>query len=698
MPGERLLTWRALLFGAVGVLFVAGLAGFHDDRIWGSTLMVGSHLPVGALSYIMVVGLLWNGVAGRVNRKLVLSSRELAVVLIVTLVSCCVPTSGLFRYFQRAVMLPWYYLTAGGKADWIQFKVLDYLPHGLFPSPFPVVDNKFVASPEVDTVYRGFYTGLSQGNRTVGLSDLPLANWLPCMLMYWLPLIVAVSVCMMALSLLVHRQWARHEQLSYPLAQVAGSFTECGDGRVPTIFRNRLFWWGFALVFCFYSVEYLSRWYPESVPGMSKVLPAIKGWWVPVTAKIPIVAKTPGAWALCGQSLFFSIFGLSFFCSTEVSLTMGLSNILLTVVGVWFYTSTGKPLAENDMSVFRAGAYLGYTLILLYTGRVYFWRITQQAFWRWREGDREDPSVMAARLFVAAFAGTVLVFVWMGQDWVIALFYTTLLTAMFLVFTRVVCETGIPFFQTGWFPAHVLIALMGPAAVGPGPVVFFSWISAVLCQDPRECLMPYVATSLRVADGRLRLRRLFGTMTVALLAALAIGFLATTWNFYDAGAMKDGHASATPPREHFDSAARQLADLNESGLFDASAAAHGLSKLGLLAPDHRKTGYLVTGGLLVIAFSLLRFRFSRFPLHPVLFLVCGTYAGYRIWSSFLLGWAVKTIVVKFGGNQIYQRVKPLFIGVIAGELGAAGVVILIDLLYYLIMGRVPSITFQVLAS
>jgi hypothetical protein len=187
-------------------------------------------------------------------------------------------------------------------------------------------------------------------------------------------------------------------------------------------------------------------------------------------------------------------------------------------------------------------------------------------------------------------------------------------------------------------------------------------------------------------------------MTVALLAALAVAFVATTWTYYSAGAMRDGYPSTTPPREHFDAAARQLADLTESGLFAASGKAHGLDKIRLIAPDHRKTGYLVTGGLLVIAFSLLRFRFSGFPLHPVLFLVCGTYAGYRIWSSFLLGWAVKTLVVKFGGNQVYQRVKPLFIGVIAGELGAAGAVILIDLLYYLIMGRVPSITFQVLAA
>ena len=43
--------------------------------------------------------------------------------------------------------------------------------------------------------------------------------WLPALL-YWGPLVILMSVCVTALSLFVHRQWAHHEQLSYPLAQV----------------------------------------------------------------------------------------------------------------------------------------------------------------------------------------------------------------------------------------------------------------------------------------------------------------------------------------------------------------------------------------------------------------------------------------------------------------------------------------------
>jgi len=79
-----------------------------------------------------------------------------------------------------------------------------------------------------------------------------------------------------------------------------------------------------------------------------------------------------------------------------------------------------------------------------------------------------------------------------------------------------------------------------------------------------------------------------------------------------------------------------------------------------------------------------------------MFLIMGSYAGGRIWSSFLIGCAVKTLVVKFGGNRFYQALKPLFIGIIAGELGSAGTIIVIDLLYIAITGGPPPITVMLL--
>ena len=39
--------------------------------------------------------------------------------------------------------------------------------------------------------------------------------------------------------------------------------------------------------------------------------------------------------------------------------------------------------------------------------------------------------------------------------------------------------------------------------------------------------------------------------------------------------------------------------------------------------------------------------------------------------SFLIGWAIKNSVTRYGGTGAYQKVKPLMIGLIAGDLAGS---------------------------
>jgi len=53
------------------------------------------------------------------------------------------------------------------------------------------------------------------------------------------------------------------------------------------------------------------------------------------------------------------------------------------------------------------------------------------------------------------------------------------------------------------------------------------------------------------------------------------------------------------------------------------------------------------------------------------FLICFGYPGKMVWFSLLLGWAIKALMVKFGGTRLLRTAKPLFIGLIVGEAFAA---------------------------
>jgi len=65
------------------------------------------------------------------------------------------------------------------------------------------------------------------------------------------------------------------------------------------------------------------------MPGYSVLLPNLKTWDVPLTQVLPVLKQVPGVGFLGRQTLYFAIVGLAYFVATEVSLTVGLSHILL---------------------------------------------------------------------------------------------------------------------------------------------------------------------------------------------------------------------------------------------------------------------------------------------------------------------------------------------------------------------------------
>ena len=92
-----------------------------------------------------------------------------------------------------------------------------------------------------------------------------------------------------------------------------------------------------------------------------------------------------------------------------------------------------------------------------------------------------------------------------------------------------------------------------------------------------------------------------------------------------------------------------------------------------------------------------RLRIPGWPLHPVLFLTWPTYPAALTCGSFLLGWAAKGAIVRYGGASLHQRLKPVFLGLIAGEIFGAFVPTVVGVFYYLITGLPPA-AFRVLPS
>lgn len=656
-------TKKSILFGLLGGLIITIFSGYNT-AVLKQMDVVGNYLPILGVFFICFLSFAWNLIAGRMSPRMVLSHKELVVVLGMTLAVCWIPGTGLYQNLVPQLVYPDY--SNSIKPTWQESKILDYLPSALFPHTGAVrtLDEK---------VHMAFIQG---AGGIINPLKIPFGAWLMPFVI-WLTFIGLFIGATVGLTLLVHRQWAHHEQLRYPLASVADALIrQTPPRRYGDIFSQRLFWWGLLPVLGLYALNYLADWFPGRLPSIP--MEYVVDW----TYLFPVLSQS-GNFCLHWFWISYTIIGIAYFVPSDVGLSVGLTAVVGAVIGAQYYLIMGKPLGVPDMEVFRGGGYVAFALILAFTGRTYYGPVLLKALGLGKRLPQERQSVLAARVFLLAYAGMIVILRALGMDLLIAFLYVTFVLLMFLVLTRLICESGIPVLTPSWVPGDLMVKLLGPAAVGPGALVFVYFLGSILTTETKQSMMPFLATGIKVADdAKIPTARFLRAIHGAMLVALLVGFCATLWYAYSYG----------PPRGstvELEKAVRHLFTLKDTGQLAASTATHGLAKLKLVRGDSGVNSFFLSGLVVVLIAYMLRFRFSKWPIHPLLFLLIGTWTAYCTWASFLLGWGIKTVVVKMGGGKAYNQLKPLFIGVIMGELLACGIMILTAFIYRLVTGEAP---------
>jgi hypothetical protein len=96
--------------------------------------------------------------------------------------------------------------------------------------------------------------------------------------------------------------------------------------------------------------------------------------------------------------------------------------------------------------------------------------------------------------------------------------------------------------------------------------------------------------------------------------------------------------------------------------------------------SHDPLVHMTIGAAVTTALQAASLWFPGWVLSPIGYLVCSTWYIQRAWFSIGLGWLAKVLVVRFGGQPLYERAKPLFVGLIVGEALAAGVWMIVTLI------------------
>ncbi len=669
---------RAIVIGIICALGIAAYGYIHGN-VFRLSNLVGNHFPASVFGALVVVVLVVNPLLARVRPQWRLRPKELAVIVALVLVTCGIPGAALGAYFPPAVTVP--IQMNRTNVGWRARDTLSYLPE----------DALFNDGRYEEVALAQVYNGLGEEPGPVEPDEVPWSRWAGT-LGVWLPLAALLGVATILLSLVIYRQWAHRERLRFPIASFANAIMEQQPGRaLPSIFRSRGLWIGLAVVLGIRLVNGVNLW----MDGAFIEIPLVYDF-AQVGRKWPDLTSSLSGQLLFTPRLFPTVMAFAYFLASDVSLSLGLTQplyvfleMILLAAGVDFASDyvTGGGVRSQ-----LAGSWLAMGLVTVYLGRSYYANVARQAVtFRPRPGVR-GYEAWALRLFLLVTVALCLLLVRLGLDWPLAVAMVLLMLTVFLVMARINAESGLFFIQPFIHPAAVFLGALGAFGVGPHALAIIAMASLILIFDPRAALMPFVTNGLRMCDSVKASVARVGFGAAPLYAAgvvLAVGV--AVWATYSYGLPHHGWwTTDASPKLTINAVDSTVSDLERRGRLNESVQLSAWERLTRAEPDRRFLWWAGIGLAAVLGLTVLRLRLPRWPLHPILLLAWGTFPMWMMSHSFLLGWLVKTLVTKFGGQKAYRSGRAIMIGVIIGDLLGALLFNLIGAGYFAATGLPPK--------
>lgn len=626
------VTWRAVLI-AIVVLVLSSPAAFMSEIVWGKGMWGNANYtpPPWPMTVLFLLGAL--AAHPRLRRR-GLTRRELLVVYAVVLVGASLMTrTVLFYVVPKAII---YYHAARQNPVW-ETTFIQYLPWWFAPS-----------SP---AALQGFFLG---GARVPwGEWAVPLAAWFSVMLALF-----GASFC---LIILIHKQWVEHERLTFPLAEIplrtVSDPPAPGAGRAGRLPRSPGFWFGAAAAVLLTTYGMIS----VQVPA----LPAI-----PMT---PVkVTEWQGIGPIAGLGAFYlnfspALLGIIYIIPKEISFScwfFWLLRLATHVIAIAAGIAPQKP--ESWSTDFPApyqtgaGATIAFGLWAFWIARRHLFRAVRTAFSA-KAADVGGEGTVLYRVALLGFVvcfGWLLVFCWLvGCRLIFGLALMTLIIGTFLVWARVRADTALePCVSEGygWLLAPINSRSLRPQEVVT--LVSMRWatfpVGGMIFSAP--VLNSLEALKIGNATG-VNVKRLSFAIFAGFVIALIVGMLVMVAGIYHYGYFGT-HTGAAP---YWPSLYNRL----DGGVITALISNPG-------EPDHKTMVAMGAGGVISIALGLLRLRYWWWPFHPVGFIVAMGWGLIDSVVPFVLAWAAKVLVIRYGGLKLYRRTLPVVIGVIVGGLVA----------------------------
>lgn len=636
------ITTRSVLLGAITVIAL-NMYTDHAGLVAGSASLVKSQYPM-AMLLPFVLWLFLNTALKAFVPQYALSGTELLVIYSMSWIAGVIPLEGWAAYLVSTITVPTYYASPENRWETILFNLL---PWWTLPDTNP-------------SVIRPFFDGLPPH------MSIPWGGWYQPVF-WWTIISLAVLIAGICLCIILQKQWEENERLTYPLAQFAIELTSGFDepGRLPNLFRNRIFWAGFWVVFGVFAWNIVGYF----LTGLPRI--TIFGGY---TSKEIVLARDfPPIY----HRILPSVVGLTYFCNLDILLSLWLFRLIAilklgTMDSIGFTVGLSGQQAKSpeivNLESHGAMAFLALWSIWVARGHLkHVWQAT-------KAGPRSalNDGVISYRTALLGFVtSTLFIIGWMhavGMAWPVAILQTTFLFLAYLTVAKFTAASGFThLLPPGSKGGGMVQTFAGTNHLTPGDFVGINMVnSSAFFGNDRIPAWPALPHHFKLFNQNKHPRLVYLAITAFLIGLLA-SFLYIIYLAYTHA----GQNLHTAPFSGREGSVRPYDNMVKDILADTKTVF-----------DPAKTGIWILGGLQAALLISLRNRLPWWPLHP-LGLAFQNTSGPRIYAfSIFLTWLSKSLLLRIGGIGLYRRAAPFFIGLPVGYVTGIAVSAIVDLIWF----------------
>ena len=630
-PASQGVTLRAFV---LALITIAGMCVFAT--YYGGNLMK-SFLPVTALLPLVV----WIGINTTLKLaapRFALSRSEVVTIFGIVWMVGTVPAIGWVGYLITDISAPAAFSSPENR---FWEAVGQNLPRWLF------MDR---GSEVVDRLY----VGLAPGD------PVPWMHWVVPLFWWFLGSLSLVLAGFFA-SVLFYKQWLVHERLTFPLANVPLALLEESEGsRVPDVFKNWVFWAGFACtagVIFWNILGYFVLTLPRITVYDHFLTKAVEtGINIP-TIYLRIHPLMMGLAYLCPLNILMSFW--VFFLVNATKLTM--MNRTGFTIGL-----QGQTAAPPEILMLEAhGALVFLVVWSVWVARDHLKETLQKGFGNLRAEDDGVPvSYRAAWLGILGssifFTGFVMS---MGISLPAAVAQMGLLFIVYFGVTKFAAATGYVFLaprgEKGW---QIMKALWGTLNLSSRDLTGLMVVNrnALAGSSDRMLSVPAVPHFFRLlGTGLKRSFSTVGVLPFALFTAFVVACGAQLYLCYSEGGMNHAYM----PDWRYMVRQVSLIEGTKPAYFDPEKTFVWM--LGIA-----EAGLLTFLGARFAAWSLHSFGLA-FPDHR-----------FRYGFGIFIVWFAKWLTIRYGGVSLYRRSLPFWYGIVVGYLVGVGTSIVVDAIWF----------------